>query len=1088
MKQSFFLYIILSFLLSTVSYAQAPDCGSALSSPFCSGIAQYPANFDGTGSGSGPQAPSGPNYDCLGTQGNPSYFSLTIEQNGNIDFTLDNSANIDIDFILWGPFNSINAAQIACDSMGNGGIWGDVADCSYLTNSQEQVTITNAVAGETYILMVTNYANVATNIFSTNNTGNGSIACPCEIPFNIDTTTVSSINDGFLVDTTNGTNRFVVCANNQLAFQLGASGNANDTLSLYGAFTNINSVFPTNTIVTVPTPVDTLSVITLITPDDSHIGTNTFSIGLQNKINTGGLVDSSCYDRLDIEVIVPGVRLSNRTVCSGESFQVLTDSIPTTSLGSSTYSWSQLSGPTVSFSSTTDRQPTITIPTTASTNSNDSIVIEVDYSYGGLCPSKDTMVLYFNTVSIDATAMPATVCPGVSTNLMVSLSDTLTPPVCDDYAVAAIPFAPVSGSGTSLTLSDDQVSNPLLIGFDFDFYCNTYDSFYISSNGFITFDGNAFSANSAEQIPNNAPFGVNNLIAMCWTDNNPADGGTIEYFTTGTAPNRRLIVNFINVPLFLSAGPQTVQAILHETTNIVELHITSAVSNGSGITIGMENATGTIGHAIPNGNFVVDTFNNVAYSFTPVTTGPFYNWTPAASLSATDVVNPVATPVTTTTYTVTLDEGICRYVDTIRVDVVPSNLAVNLDSSDSTCAGANNGSLTVSPTGGTPNYTYNWSNNATTASITGLAADNYTVTITDNSGCIVIDSFTVNNLPPFTINLDSTQSTCAGSNTGALTVSVTGGAPTFTYNWNNNATGANITGLAANTYNVTVTDNNGCTATDNFIVNTAPNVSASITANTANLSCDLLPIGALTGTATGGTTITYNWSNNATTTSITGLDAGTYSVTATNEFGCTGSASFTINAPVVPTLNAYVSAPGITDTIIPESTTTTVYAGNTNFDYNWTAIAPTGGDANIDNNTAASTLVSPDIEGTYSYIVTASATTNDTICTATDTVFITVEAPFQGIPNAFTPTSNPSDNLNNTFRPVMLSDNIVQVFRVYNRWGQEVYNGDEAHGDGWDGTFQGVAQPSDVYIYVIVYQRPSDAEPVTVRGEVTLIR
>ena len=68
---------------------------------------QYPANFDGTGSGLGPQAPLGPDYGCLGTQGNPTYFSLTIEQSGSINFTLDNTANLDIDFILWGPFNSL---------------------------------------------------------------------------------------------------------------------------------------------------------------------------------------------------------------------------------------------------------------------------------------------------------------------------------------------------------------------------------------------------------------------------------------------------------------------------------------------------------------------------------------------------------------------------------------------------------------------------------------------------------------------------------------------------------------------------------------------------------------------------------------------------------------------------------------------------------------------------------------------------------------------------------------------------------------------------------------------------------------------
>ena len=125
---------IIFFILICITQwtnAQSSNCGQSNLSPFCSGIAQYPANFDGTGAGSGPQAPVGPNYDCLGTQGNPTFFSLTIESTGSIDFTLTNTANVDIDFILWGPFSNMNSAIQACDSMGTGGVFGDVADCSY---------------------------------------------------------------------------------------------------------------------------------------------------------------------------------------------------------------------------------------------------------------------------------------------------------------------------------------------------------------------------------------------------------------------------------------------------------------------------------------------------------------------------------------------------------------------------------------------------------------------------------------------------------------------------------------------------------------------------------------------------------------------------------------------------------------------------------------------------------------------------------------------------------------------------------------------------------------------------------------------
>lgn len=117
--------------------------------------------------------------------------------------------------------------------MGHGGAWGAVADCSYSGAPQEPVQIPNAQAGEVYILMVTNYANVATNIFSTQNSGTGNIACPCEIPYTIDTMPPTAGNQGFITDTTNGVNQFVVCVGNTLGIQVNAQSSASDTLSLY---------------------------------------------------------------------------------------------------------------------------------------------------------------------------------------------------------------------------------------------------------------------------------------------------------------------------------------------------------------------------------------------------------------------------------------------------------------------------------------------------------------------------------------------------------------------------------------------------------------------------------------------------------------------------------------------------------------------------------------------------------------------------------------------------------------------------------------------------------------------------------------
>lgn len=1429
------LFCLISCFWVTNSNAQAPNCFDAYLSPFCSGIAQYPANSDGTGSGSGPQAPAGPNYDCLGTQGNPSYFSLTIQQTGNISFTLDNTANVDIDFILWGPFSNLTTASNACDSMGQGNQWGDVADCSYSVASQELVEIANAQNGEIYVLMVTNYANTPTNIFSTNNTGTGGIACPCDIPYTVDTMPAVAGNQGYLVDTFNNVNRFLVCPGNTLGIQVGARGSLNDTISLYGPFTNVNTVFPINSIFAVnpnPPSKDSLTIFNLVTTTNDDIGVRGYNIGLRNDLNTGGFSDSSCFDLLDIQVIVPGVSLSDRDVCSGEVFKIIADSIPTTTLGSSNYSWRQIHGSTVSFSSTTSRTPTVTIPTTNSTSSNDSIIIVVDYDYGTLCPMSDTMILRFPDMSITTTALPDSVCAGQTSDLLVVLSDTLYPPVCNDYNVNTIPFAPIPGTGTSLTLGDDALSASLPIGFNFNFFCNNYTNFFISSNGFITF--NPSSGNgccTGLTIPSTGFSNPDDLIAMCWTDCNPTTGGTIEYFTVGTAPNRQLIVNFINIsPFSTNIGNQTVQAILFESTNIIEIHVTNATRSGtSNLTIGIENVDGTLGHAAPGANANNTTITNTAFRFEPKNFGPFYTWSPAGSLNASDIADPIATITASTTYSVTVKDGVCSYIDTTHVHAIPSLnmptvmcdsstinsisfswtnlnlpatgfyeyslnggpwvnvgtalfttatgllnsttytirvrandgtggvchlspigttncgtlnpdcivnppinialtstdlscnndssgcinavvtggsgnpmnltwsngiididsicnltpgtytlvvidtfsttsgtptliscidsqtvtiteppvLAITIDSfSNPSCNGVLDGTINTTTIGGTANYNYNWSGiSNNTPDLSSLNGGVYTVTVIDANRCTDTAQITLVDPSPIVITVDSTiNNSCAGTPDGAVYITASGGTGTLTYSWNPTTMTEDFIGASNGTYIVTVTDSTGCTNTaqatvnptvsltvsntvtnplcngdngtatltvtsgsgnyqfdwgaasttttntasivaGNFVVtitdtnngctttNTvnvvepavltvtlvdttnigcldAPNsgaidiqvvggttpysfvwdsgptpnnedltglaggtysvvvtdinnctisggpytveevagISVSITTITGDLSCDLQPIGSLQATGTGGSNITYVWSNaNGTTNStITNLGAGSYTVTATNNDGCTDIASGTINAPVIPTVDAFVSVTGMTSVSVPLNSSVIISAGTSSFNYNWTNTAdPVTGNANIANPTAATTTTSPDPEGEYTYIVTASATTNDTTCIATDTVRITVEIPFKGIPTAFTPDG---DGINDTFRPVMLANDEVKVFRIYNRWGQEIFNGDQDHLNGWDGTYQGVPQPTEVYLYLIEYQKESDPEPITTKGEFTLIR
>lgn len=280
------------------------------------------------------------------------------------------------------------------------------------------------------------------------------------------------------------------------------------------------------------------------------------------------------------------------------------------------------------------------------------------------------------------------VCEGDSAQIVTSLLGG-----CSSYTVSTIASAPVTGAGITVALGDNQVSNALPIGFTFNFFCQNYTQFYISSNGFITFNpASSHGCCSGQFIPNmNAP---NNLIAAAWEDYNPAAGGTITYFTTGTAPNRMLVVHFNQVPhAGGGGGALNAQIVLYETTNVIEIHTTSQVSDGGLHTMGIENATGTVAVAAPGRNAANWTTNSDGKRFTPgpVPSGNFmYSWNPSTGLSNATSPNPQAAPLQTTTYVLTVTDVSCPQVsDTVIVVVDTTNISVSIVTPDTAiCSGS----------------------------------------------------------------------------------------------------------------------------------------------------------------------------------------------------------------------------------------------------------------------------------------------------------------------------------------------------------------------------------------------------------------
>lgn len=218
------------------------------------------------------------------------------------------------------------------------------------------------------------------------------------------------------------------------------------------------------------------------------------------------------------------------------------------------------------------------------------------------------------------------------------------------------------------------------------------------------------------------------------------------------------------------------------------------------------------------------------------------------------------------------------------------------------CFGGTTGAIDYIPSGGNTPYTYSWSSSATTQDLAGIAAGSYQVLLTDANGCSRTDSFTVTEPAQISLSHAVTPVACGGGSDGAIDLSVSGGTPSYTYHWSSGDVSQDVTGLVAGFYAVTVTDGNGCTATDTATVTQpAPIV---LTLDSTDVSCNGGNDGSLDLTATGGTVpYTYLWSNSATTEDLTSLAPGSYAVTVTDLNGCTAIAGTTVNEPALLTLS-----------------------------------------------------------------------------------------------------------------------------------------------------------------------------------------
>jgi gliding motility-associated-like protein len=466
---------------------------------------------------------------------------------------------------------------------------------------------------------------------------------------------------------------------------------------------------------------------------------------------------------------------------------------------------------------------------------------------------------------------------------------------------------------------------------------------------------------------------------------------------------------------------------------------------------------------------------------TPNGIGYSFSWSAPSNNNFSSVYNPSVSPTTTTSYIVNMtDANGCTDTDTV---IVFANTEINvvLNTTNITCNGLCNGEITSTITGGNAPYTYNWSNSSSQQINSSLCVGSYSLTVTDNWGCLseAVDTSITEPILLTAIIDTFTNASCFNICDGTASIIAAGGTSTgsYTYLWNSspNQSSAIATNLCAGTYSITVTDNNLCEVTETVTIN-EPNL-ITINDSTTPSNCN-----DSTGTATvivsgGSPGYSYSWSfGNSTMPTINNLPAGQYTVTVVDTNGCSELHPITINNANGPIATINTSS----NSIMSGSDVLLTASGVG--DYLWTP------SKTLNCDTCTTTEAKPKETTTYCVSVTDTNGCADTAC-------VTIEVDYLcdlSVPNAFSPNN---DGHNDLF-VIGGWEKCVTEFsiRIYNRWGEKVFESDNLT-KSWDGKYKTGEEAlggnqkinSAVFVYYIQATLIS-GENVTKQGNISVIR
>lgn len=680
-----------------------------------------------------------------------------------------------------------------------------------------------------------------------------------------------------------------------------------------------------------------------------------------------------------------------------------------------------------------------------------------------------------------------------------------------NYGVTTIPYVAQTNTGTNITLSDDSQQGPFNIGFPFCFFGQTYTQFWVGSNGWISFSAGQPTTFTSTPIPSAAGTVPKNCIMGPWQDWNPGIGGQVKYQLQGTAPCRKLVVSWINVPMYSCTNVQgTFHIVIYESTNYIENHIAVKPNclqwaNGTAVQ-GIQNLAGSVAITTPGRNSTQWTALNDARRWTP--SGPavtpnlvWYqvgNPTPIAQNVNTITVTP---PAGGASYTCHLEYPSCNAgwatcnatpgilgPDTVLVVPGPPNLsspAVQI--TNPTCVGSCDGSLLITPFSGTQPYTIAWANPLTGFNPIGICAGTYNFTIFDVNGCSV-NGFAVLVDPPLvTVSpIAGSDTICLGSTSEIFSVA---NQPGYTYIWQsvgNVVSGQGTStavidwsalppGFLPNAVQVVAVNSSGCASAPSFFNPLILSVDPVI--DSIGPFCTVDNCVNLSATPSGGT---FSISGVNITQFCPQLASQSNQVIYTyTQSGCTFYDTTNVTVNTTPDI-IQVSPDNVLLEVcdsaqITFTATTSPPLGSTT----WTIL-----NTQITGNPITVTWE----EAVGTYIITAVHTLNNCVSSPYSTSVVIEECPrlLVYIPNAFTPDG---DEHNHEWKPTFSAglDPFKYNLIVVNRWGETIFESFNPN-VGWDGYHAKLPCQEGVYTYMLTYGPKDTGKVETVIGHITLIR